>query len=121
MQLTSVSIAITSAGGTIQAPTAGSAILSGVFSGSGGTLVVAGPSPTGTGDVFVTPAGMLMGTGTIAGNGLVSGVLKPGNSPGYLSFTQNLTLNSGICPQAENPIKHPFTPIYQGQKQVSHF
>jgi autotransporter-associated beta strand protein len=132
----SVSIAITSAGGTIQAPSSGSAVLSGVFSGSGGltfttsagvatggtgstivlsgantysggttvsggTLVVAGPSPTGTGDVFVASAGTLMGTGTIAGNGLVSGVLKPGNSPGYLSFTQNLTLNSGSTYQQD--------------------
>ena len=117
----SVSIAITSAGGTIQQPTSGSATLSGVFSGaggltfigtgstimsgantysggttvSGGTLIVAGSSPTGTGDVFVASAGTLMGTGTIAGNSIVSGVLKPGNSPGYLSFTQNLTLNAG--------------------------
>jgi uncharacterized protein with beta-barrel porin domain len=132
----SVSIAITSAGGTIQAPSSGSAILSGVFSGSGGltftsgagiaaggtaptvvlsgantysggttvsggTLVVAGPSPTGTGDVFVASAGTLMGTGTIAGNSMVSGVLKPGNSPGYLSFTQNLTLNAGSTYQQD--------------------
>jgi uncharacterized protein with beta-barrel porin domain len=132
----SVSIAITSAGGTIQAPTSGSAVLSGVFSGSGGltfttsagtvgggtsstvvlsgantysggttvsggTLVVAGPSPTGTGDVFVASAGTLMGTGTIAGNGIVSGVLKPGNSAGYLSFTQNLTLNAGSTYQQD--------------------
>jgi hypothetical protein len=42
-----------------------------------------------------------MGTGTIAGNGIVSGVLKPGNSPGYLSFTQNLTLNSGSTYQQD--------------------
>jgi autotransporter-associated beta strand protein len=132
----STSIAITSAGGTIQAPSSGSAVLSGVFSGSGGltftsgagtvagstgstivfsgantysggttvsggTLVVAGPSPTGTGDVFVASAGSLMGTGTIAGNGFVSGVLKPGNSPGYLSFTQNLTLNAGSTYQQD--------------------
>jgi uncharacterized protein with beta-barrel porin domain len=131
-----VSIAITSAGGTIQAPTSGSATLSGVFSGPGsltftssvgavaggsggtivlsgantysggttvsdGTLVVAGPSPTGTGDVFVASAGTLMGTGTIAGNSIVSGVLKPGNSPGYLSFTQNLTLNAGSTYQQD--------------------
>ncbi len=123
----SVSIAITSAGGTIQQPTSGSATLSGVFSGaggltfigtgsttmsgantyaggttvSGGTLVVAGASPTGTGDVFVASAGTLMGTGTIAGNSIVSGVLKPGNSPGYLSFTQNLTLNAGSTYQQD--------------------
>ncbi len=123
----SVSIAITSAGGTIQNPTSGNATLSGVFSGaggltfigtgsttmsgantysggttvSGGTLVVAGPSPTGTGDVFVASAGTLMGTGTISGNSIVSGVLKPGNSPGYLSFTKNLTLNSGSTYQQD--------------------
>jgi len=115
------------AGGVIQSPTSGSASLSGVFSGvggltftgsgttimsgantysggttvSGGTLLVAGSSPTGTGDVFVAPAGTLIGTGTIAGNSTVSGVLKPGNSPGYLSFTQNLTLNAGSTYQQD--------------------
>ena len=112
---------------TIQNPTSGSARLSGVFSGagsltftgsgttvlsgtntysggttvSGGTLSLAGGSPTGTGDVFVASAGTLMGTGTIAGNSIVSGVLKPGNSPGYLSFTQNLTLNAGSTYQQD--------------------
>jgi len=123
----SISIAITSAGATIQSPTSGSVALSGVLSGAGaltftgtgttilsgantysggttvssGTLSLAGASPTGTGDVFVASAGTLTGTGTIAGNGLVSGVLKPGNSPGYLSFTQNLTLNSGSTYQQD--------------------
>jgi autotransporter-associated beta strand protein len=112
---------------TIQNPTSGRATLSGVFSGAGsltftgtgttiftgtntysggttvasGTLSVAGSSPTGTGDVFVASAGTLMGTGTIAGNSTVSGVIKPGNSPGYLSFTQNLTLNSGSTYQQD--------------------
>jgi uncharacterized protein with beta-barrel porin domain len=42
-----------------------------------------------------------MGTGTIAGNSTVSGVLKPGNSPGYLSFTKNLTLNAGSTYQQD--------------------
>jgi autotransporter-associated beta strand protein len=109
------------------APTTGAVTLSGVFSGSGGlifagsgttvlsgantysggttvssgTLSLAGGSPTGTGDVFVASAGTLMGTGTIAGNSIVSGVIKPGNSPGYLSFTQNLTLNSGSTYQQD--------------------
>jgi len=122
----STAFSVTSAS-TIQNPTSGSATLSGVFSGAGGltfigtgsttmsgantysdgttvasgTLVVAGPSPTGTGDVFVASAGTLMGTGTIAGNSVVSGVLKPGNSPGYLSFTQNLTLNAGSTYQQD--------------------
>ena len=122
----STAFSVTSAS-TIQNPTSGSATLSGVFSGVGGltftgtgsttmsganaysdgttvasgTLVVAGPSPTGTGDVFVASAGTLMGTGTIAGNSIVSGVLKPGNSPGYLSFTQNLTLSAGSIYQQD--------------------
>jgi uncharacterized protein with beta-barrel porin domain len=42
-----------------------------------------------------------MGTGTIAGNSIVSGVLKPGNSPGQLSFTKNLTMNSGSTYQQD--------------------
>ena len=122
----STAFSVTSAS-TIQNPTSGSATLSGVFSGagaltftgsgttvlsgantysggttvSGGTLSLAGGSPTGTGDVFVASAGTLMGTGTITGNSIVSGVIKPGNSPGYLSFTQNLTLNSGSTYQQD--------------------
>ena len=62
---------------------------------TGGTLSVAGTAPTGTGDVVIASGATLMGTGTIAGNVLVAGAFKPGNSPGYLSVAQNITLGSG--------------------------
>ena len=118
----STAFSVTSAS-TIQNPTSGRATLSGVFSGAGsltftgtgtgttiftgtntysggttvasGTLSVAGSSPTGTGDVYVASAGTLMGTGTIAGNLSVGGVLKPGNSPGYLVASSNVSMNTG--------------------------
>ena len=112
---------------TIQNPTSGRATLSGVFSGAGsltftgtgttiftgtntysggttvasGTLSVAGSSPTGTGDVYVASAGTLMGTGTIAGNLSVGGVLKPGNSPGYLVASSNVSMNTGSTYQQD--------------------
>jgi len=79
---------------------AGTIVLSGTnsYSGgttvSGGTLSVAGSSPTGTGDVVVSSGATIMGTGTIAGNVIVAGTFKPGNSPGYLSILSNFTLNS---------------------------
>jgi autotransporter-associated beta strand protein len=106
---------------TITAPTQGSATLSGIFSGSGGltfngvgttiltgantysggttvasgTLSVAGSSPTGTGVVTIASGATLSGRGTITGNINVSGTLKPGNSPGYLSTTSTVTMNAG--------------------------
>jgi len=82
-------------------------VLSGANTYSGGTTVasgtlsVAGLSPTGTGDVFVASAGTLMGTGTIAGNVILNGVFKPGNSPGYLSVVQNVTLNASSTYQQD--------------------
>ena len=122
----STAFSVTSAS-TIQNPTSGSATLSGVFSGAGsltftgtgttiftgtntysggttvasGTLSVAGSSPTGTGDVYVASAGTLMGTGTISGNLSVGGVLKPGNSPGYLVASSNVSMNTGSTYQQD--------------------
>jgi len=123
----SLAFGVLSAGGTITAPTAGSASLSGVFSGVGGltfngtgttiftgantysggttvasgTLAVAGSSPTGTGAVYVASAGTLMGTGTIGGNLTVAGILKPGNSPGYLVASSNVSMNAGSTYQQD--------------------
>ena len=116
----STAFSVTSAS-TIQSSASGSATLSGVFSGAGGltftgtgnttmsgantytggttvtsgTLSVAGTSPTGFGNVLVSSGATLMGTGTINGQLTVAGNLKPGNSPGYLSTTSTVTMNSG--------------------------
>ena len=112
---------VSAAGGTITSPNNGVATLSGVFSGLGGLmfsgqgttvfsglnsyaggttvasgiLSVQGNSPTGSGTVVVNSGATLMGTGTITGPVTVAGTLKPGNSPGYLSLSSNLTLNAG--------------------------
>ncbi len=57
-----------------------------------GTLVVNGNNSAATGDVNVDVGGTLTGIGTIGGETTVLGQLNPGNSPGTLSFTDNLTL-----------------------------
>ncbi len=117
----SLNFLVTSAGGTITAPSTGTATLSGVFSGPGGltfngsgttvlsgnntfsggttissgTLSIAGNSATGTGPVTVDAGGQLSGTGTISGALTVAGILKPGNSPGYLTTMSPVTMNNG--------------------------
>ena len=123
----STPILVTSSGGMVQQPTSGNATVSGLFSGvggltftgtgntllmgtntysggttvSGGTLTVAGAAPTGSGDVVVSTPATLMGSGTISGNVIVYGILKPGNSPGYLSVSQSVTLNAGSVYQQD--------------------
>jgi autotransporter-associated beta strand protein len=118
---------INSTGGTIQHPLSGMANLSGALTGAGaitftgsgttvlsglntysggttvasGTLSVTGSSPTGNGDVYVANSAMFMGTGNVGGSMTVSGLLKPGNSPGYLSIAGNLIMNSGSTYQQD--------------------
>ena len=72
---------------------------------SGGTTVIGGRlmannssgSATGPGFVTVNNSGTLGGSGTIAGSVTVNsgGSLAPGNSPGRLTLSTNLTLSSG--------------------------
>lgn len=58
---------------------------------SAGTLVVDGAI---AGDLTVDEGATLGGSGTIGGNTTVSGDLRPGNSPGLLTFDGNLTLTT---------------------------
>ena len=124
---TSQPFTVGSAGGTVSITTGGTATMTGALTGPGamtisgggtlvlggtntysggttvssGTLVVAGPSPTGTGGILVSAPATLMGTGTIAGNVMVYGAFKPGNSPGYLSTGSNVTMSSGATYQQD--------------------
>jgi len=49
----------------------------------------------------VGPSQTLGGSGTVGGNTAISGTLAPGNSPGVLSFSNDLTLNSTASTQME--------------------
>jgi fibronectin-binding autotransporter adhesin len=68
----------------------------------GGTTVTAGTllvnnttdSGTGTGDVTVANGGTLGGSGIISGATSIDGNLRPGTSPGVLSFTNSLALTA---------------------------
>jgi fibronectin-binding autotransporter adhesin len=58
----------------------------------GGTLLINGT--TSTSIVTVGTGGTLGGSGTVGGVTTVNGALKPGNSPGLLTFSNSLTLVS---------------------------
>ena len=87
--------------GSVVLQNAGTLVLTGAntYSGgttvSGGTLSISGQSPTGTGDVFIGSGARLMGRGVIAGRLTVAGILSPGNSPGYLSTNATFTMSTG--------------------------
>jgi fibronectin-binding autotransporter adhesin len=58
-----------------------------------GTLLING-NKSGTGDVNVTNGGTLGGTGSVSGNTFVTGgIIAPGQSPGTLTFTGNVSLD----------------------------
>jgi autotransporter-associated beta strand protein len=85
---------------------------SGTTTVSGGTLLannIAG-SATGSGAVTVASGGTLGGNGFISGATIVQsgGTLSPGNSPGILTFSISLMLNSG-CTNIFEISKSPFT------------
>ena len=122
----SQAISVLTEGGTLVAPTTGTAQLSGVLSGVGklifsgaGTTVVSGLNTysggttisegtlnllggtLGSGDVYVAPGAQLMGTGSIAGSVTVAGLLKPGNSPGYIAANASISMVSGSIYQQD--------------------
>ena len=56
-----------------------------------GSLIINGSTST-TSIVSVASAGTLGGSGTVGGNTSISGTLSPGQSPGTLTFSNDLTL-----------------------------
>jgi len=67
---------------------------SGITTVSNGTLAINGDMSGATGTVTVDAGATLMGNGIIGGATTVNGNLKPGNSPGTLTFNAALTLGS---------------------------
>jgi len=73
---------------------AGNNTYTGTTTINAGTLVVNGTHTWG-GLVTVGSSGTLGGVGAIDGTTDVNGILSPGNSPGTLTFTGDLNLNTG--------------------------
>jgi len=89
---------------------AGMLELQGTHSYTGPTQVNAGTfvlNGTITSPVSVAPGVTFGGTGTIQGNLVNNGFLSPGNSPGVLTITGDLTLNSGGTLQIEVAGRNP--------------
>ena len=96
---------VISGSGALTQSGAGTLTLSGANTYTGATTVSAGillinnttGSGTGTGAVTVASGASLGGSGTISGATTIQsgGFLAPGNSPGILTFSDDLTLASG--------------------------
>ena len=96
---TTVSGNITTGTGTLTKVGAGTLTLSGANTYTGATVVSEGSmivnGSTAAGSSFTVDDGATLGgSGTINGAATVNGNLQPGNSPGILSFSNNLTLGS---------------------------
>ncbi|VGO19801.1 beta strand repeat-containing protein [Pontiella sulfatireligans] len=73
---------------------AGSNTYNGTTTVQDGLLVINGDNSAATGDVTVNSGAALGGSGIIGGATTVAGALNPGNSPGTLTFNEDLTLTS---------------------------
>jgi fibronectin-binding autotransporter adhesin len=62
---------------------------------SGGALIINGDQSAANGAFSVATAGTLGGSGIIGGNTGIAGTLSPGNSPGTITFANNLTMSNG--------------------------
>jgi len=62
---------------------------------SSGALIINGDQTAAIGVFSVAAAGTLGGSGTIGGATGIAGTLSPGNSPGTITFANNLTMSNG--------------------------
>jgi polygalacturonase len=105
--------ALSGSGGPLTLNLPGSSVLTlrGDSSGFGGALVVSNSgtllvnnptgSGTGTGAVTVLSAARLGGSGVLGGPVTVNGTLAPGNSPGTLTISNDVTVSGGAVVQYE--------------------